>query len=294
MLHMLAGGSGGCPAAEDTLVLNIGLPPSADAGPDLATCLDGPVAINGASMLNYKSILWSHNGSGNLTGANLPNPVYTPAPGETGLVTLTLVISGTGTCDADTSADQMEIQFLQPVSVDAGPEQSIPRGTSTTLSGSVEGGSGSYSFHWEPNDFLENSNLKDPVTLPLTQSMTFFLVVNDSETSCSGKDSIRIHIKEVNTEECLVFHNVITPNGDGANDTWIIDCIENFPLNQVSVFNRWGDVIREFENYNNTSMAWNGTNSRDESVPDGTYYYVLAIRNGGSYQGWILVRGTSE
>jgi gliding motility-associated-like protein len=85
---------------------------------------------------------------------------------------------------------------------------------------------------------------------------------------------------------------VITPNGDGANDTWVIDCIENFPLNQVSVFNRWGDIIGEFENYNNTSMVWNGTNTKGEQVADGTYYYVVAIRNGGSYQGWILVRGS--
>jgi gliding motility-associated-like protein len=92
-------------------------------------------------------------------------------------------------------------------------------------------------------------------------------------------------------EECIIIHNAITPNGDGVNDTWIIDCIENFPDNQVQILDRWGNKVNEFSNYDNHSKVWKGTNFRDETLPDGTYYYLLNIQNGGKYAGWVLVRG---
>jgi gliding motility-associated-like protein len=84
---------------------------------------------------------------------------------------------------------------------------------------------------------------------------------------------------------------VITPNGDGLNDKWIIDCIENFPDNKVTIFNRWGDSVNSFKNYDNVSHVWNGTTTDGKPLPDGTYYYVLTIKNGGKYSGWILLRG---
>jgi gliding motility-associated-like protein len=88
-----------------------------------------------------------------------------------------------------------------------------------------------------------------------------------------------------------VIYNVITPNGDGINDTWIIDCIENFPDNEVQLFNIWGDLINTFSRYDNTRQVWRGTNLRDMHVPDGTYYYILAIKDMKPRVGWVLVRG---
>ena len=44
----------------------------------------------------------------------------------------------------------------------------------------------------------------------------------------------------------VVIYNGITPNGDGRNDGWIIDGIEEYPDNEVLIFNRWADQLREF------------------------------------------------
>jgi gliding motility-associated-like protein len=100
--------------------------------------------------------------------------------------------------------------------------------------------------------------------------------------------------KHENEEDCIVIHNVITPNGDGANDTWIIDCIEDFPDNNVEIFNRWGDKVNAFENYDNVSRVWKGTDSKGALLPDGTYFYVLKIKNLKPKAGWVLIRAGNK
>jgi gliding motility-associated-like protein len=61
--------------------------------------------------------------------------------------------------------------------------------------------------------------------------------------------------------------NGISPNGDGKNDVLIIPGIMQVQPNRLSVFNRWGSLVFEKENYQND---WNGAN-----LPDGTYYYIV-------------------
>ena len=44
--------------------------------------------------------------------------------------------------------------------------------------------------------------------------------------------------------------NAFSPDGDGTNDTWIVPLNEQYEQNSVVIFNRWGEIIRQFENYN--------------------------------------------
>jgi len=89
------------------------------------------------------------------------------------------------------------------------------------------------------------------------------------ENSAGCIDSI---CKSLTVEENIevIIPNVITPNGDGENDTFIIQGIENFSL---SIFNRWGQEIYFEKNYLNN---WEGRNKSGEKVSDGTYYYVIS------------------
>lgn len=73
--------------------------------------------------------------------------------------------------------------------------------------------------------------------------------------------------------------NTITPNGDGANDELIFDVLlynpaEEFPDNELIIFNRWGNIIFEAKPYNNN---WAGLGQNDQPVPEGTYYYILRL-----------------
>lgn len=79
-------------------------------------------------------------------------------------------------------------------------------------------------------------------------------------------------------------NNILTPNGDGKNDTWIIKDIENYPDNEVMVFDRAGRVVFQTKNYQNT---WTG-NLSGTTLSEDTYYYVLTIRKDGKA---IIIKG---
>ena len=117
-----------------------------------------------------------------------------------------------------------------------------------------------------------------------------YVISNEDNTPKSDVATIHIHIGEGLQ---LIIHNVITPNGDGLNDKWIIEGIEEYPENEVVVFNRWGDKIKSFQRYDNRNEVWDGTDEHNARVSDGTYFFILNIRNAGEYSGWILVRGNS-
>ncbi len=69
--------------------------------------------------------------------------------------------------------------------------------------------------------------------------------------------------------------NIITPNGDGINDTFVIPCLldlNNFPNSQLLIFNEWGDeVFRSSQPYNND---WGGTFD-GQDLPVGVYFYII-------------------
>ena len=69
---------------------------------------------------------------------------------------------------------------------------------------------------------------------------------------------------------------VITPNGDGNNDTWTITYINDYPENEVFIFDRWGQRVYYKEGYDN-SDGWDVTYIGLD-MPVSTYYYVLKIK----------------
>ncbi len=75
--------------------------------------------------------------------------------------------------------------------------------------------------------------------------------------------------------ELQVFYNAFSPNGDGINDTWLLtDGLENYPDNNVMIFDRWGKEIFNQTGYTatNNNKVFTGSN-----LDDGTYFYVLKI-----------------
>jgi len=75
--------------------------------------------------------------------------------------------------------------------------------------------------------------------------------------------------------------NGITPGDDGLNDIFLIGNIENYPNNNVKIFNRWGVKVFDKDGYNNNDVAFRGisegrlTIAQNQELPSGTYYYVM-------------------
>ncbi len=76
----------------------------------------------------------------------------------------------------------------------------------------------------------------------------------------------------------------VTPNNDSYNEFFEIKGIENCDFTiAIKIFNRWGALIFESDNYQND---WNGTASRlavgnSRTVPTGTYYYIVELKDSG-------------
>jgi gliding motility-associated-like protein/uncharacterized repeat protein (TIGR01451 family) len=92
---------------------------------------------------------------------------------------------------------------------------------------------------------------------------------------------------------CLLIFNEFSPNGDGINDTLIINCIDSFPNNTLEVYNRWGNMVYKKRGYSND---WTGisngraTVNKSEELPVGTYYYILDFGDGTEPKvGWLYI-----
>jgi len=82
----------------------------------------------------------------------------------------------------------------------------------------------------------------------------------------------------------------ISPNDDGLNDWLYIPNIIFFPNNTVTIFNAFGEIIFQEDNYDNVNVRWYGRNRRGQLVPDGVYYYVVENDGVQTMGGWILMR----
>lgn len=98
---------------------------------------------------------------------------------------------------------------------------------------------------------------------------------------------------EVGTEPlCLVIFNEFSPNGDGNNEFFIIDCIQNYPNNKLEVFNRYGVLVYSKKGYANDwdgTANVSGTVNRDDKLPTGTYYFILDTGDGIKKNGWLSI-----
>ena len=118
------------------------------------------------------------------------------------------------------------------------------------------------------------------------------LVSSDPVDTNAANNEAQITINPI----CLLVYNEFTPNNDGSNDVFRIDCIENYPNNKLEVYNRYGDLVYETRGYQND---WDGTANKgaiftNKPLPVGTYYYVLKVDGRGevedvNIQGWLYI-----
>lgn len=89
----------------------------------------------------------------------------------------------------------------------------------------------------------------------------------------------------------LNVYDLVTPNNDGANDFWFIDGLEHpdYEQNNVRVFNRWGQLVWEAERYDNGNVRFEGRDTNDEPLPEGTYFYEIELPIGEVFTGSITL-----
>ncbi|MCC6939260.1 MAG: gliding motility-associated C-terminal domain-containing protein [Flavobacteriales bacterium] len=231
----------------------------ADAGADQNECGGVAITLDGSNSTGAVNYVWTDD-QGNMVGntATVDLGVL-----QNGTYTYTLTISD-GPC---TASDQVVLSILQLPIANAGPDHTIFLGDEVTLGGSPTGPQGS-SYVWTPDSLVSNATVAAPTSAPAIT--TWFTVTVTSSNGCVSLDSVLVTvIPEV------VIPTGFTPNGDGWNDTWVIDFIDLFPECEVEIYNRWGEMLFRSVGY---QRPWEGKYNGG-FVPVGTYYYVIKLND---------------
>lgn len=204
---------------------------------------------------------WISSIDGGLTWATISNTTSSQTYSSLTQTTTYAAIVQNGPCPADTSSNAI-ITVLAPFPVSAGNDTTLFPGASVILQGNGTGVP-----VWTPSTGLNSSNIFKPIATP-SLTTNYILTVTDSN-GCINSDVVIITIILPTFNGIIT--TLFTPNGDGINDIWYIQNIENYPDNEVIVFNIHGQQVYNQKNYMND---WKGTYNGKELL-DGTYYYVL-------------------
>ena len=132
-------------------------------------------------------------------------------------------------------------------------------------------GTGLVTYSWSPSTGLSSTNIANPIASP-TQTTVYAVTVSNT-MGLSTTVYVTVNVVE---DYNITPNNVLTPNGDGVNDKWVIGNLSSYPNNQVQIFDRAGRLLYVQSNYQN---EWDGTIN---GVPlnEDTYYFVINFGSG--------------
>lgn len=148
---------------------------------------------------------------------------------------------------------------------------------------SLAGGTGTYTLTSGVGTANGNSIEGLPVGV-------YTVIVEDGNGCQSMFENLEISGDDCNNDpggpEPCGARSIITPNGDGDNDEFVIACRGNTPINNLTIYDRWGNLVMESTDYSND---WLGTDMSGNELPEGGYMWVLTTGNAGSRD---IFRGT--
>lgn len=146
----------------------------------------------------------------------------------------------------------------------------VPVGSRVSLDTRVEDGTGVYTYHWTPEEYIlsVDSLTGNMSTIALFKPNEFVLAVTDTVSGCARDLRIQINM---NTDRDIP--NSFTPNGDGINDIFMRE------VDKLTIYSRWGDLIFQTTG----GEGWDGT-YKGKTVRPGEYLYVVETSIDGQVQ----------
>jgi gliding motility-associated-like protein len=138
---------------------------------------------------------------------------------------------------------------------------------------------GANTYSWSPSSGLNCDTCSNPLAFPSVN--TTYIVTGLDTNGCFN--AAEVIVNALGPCGDIVIPNVFSPNGDNINDLFVIKNLEAFKNVSLIIFNRWGRLIYQSDDYQNT---WDGGNATD-----GTYFYVLFIPTASvkDYKGTITI-----
>jgi len=201
-------------------------------------------------------------------GANAGTLTYKLKAGAAGSATVMVVVQDNGGT-ANTGTDSFGRTFtvtanalpVATISSDLGT--SISRGETIKLTAT-----GGVSYVWSSASGVISGQNTAVLTVRPDKETTYTVTATNA-SGCSSSQSITIMVKEEFAK--IEGTNIMSPNGDGKNDYWVIKNIDLYPTATVKIFDRAGRVIYQKTGYDN---SWD---ARLDGNPlaEGTYFYVI-------------------
>jgi gliding motility-associated-like protein len=279
----------GCESIVDytLLVLVNKFPDNVNADNDGPKCQGETLTLAATSIFNAE-YTWTGPLNFDVTTTEPYVTIDNVQPEMSGTYTVLIQLGSCASMQVSTDV----VIYANPIA-DAGDDLQIEEGMVFQLDGT--GSINAVDFFWEvshPSVPVNGSVFDDPTRPnpiigqngPLEASddpYTFTLTVYN-ENGCTDMDIVLVYVYETQN---LIIPNVITPNGDGINDFWVITYLDNLSNYTLSVYARGGTLIFRTDSYNND---WDGTMDGDD-LPEGTYWYTIHHDGGDVFKGFIEI-----
>ncbi len=218
------------------------------------------------------AISYSWSGPNGFSGTGTPVTLFTLDEVDEGYY----VVEGT---DANSckNTDSVFVNVITDLAATSSADTAVCPGAKLVLYGS---GGVSYVWSGPLNFYSEEQNPLVSNDMSFEHEGWYVLTIVDTN-GCLGYDSTYVEVK--NSSNCLEIPNLITPNDDFQNDSWVVNGLDKFVKAEVSIFNRWGNLIYYSSPYNNdwSGEVNRGTNidGKDGKVPPGTYFYIINLND---------------
>ena len=187
--------------------------------------------------------------------ANMQNVTYLWNTGET---TESIVVSTEGiyTVRVTNSANCSSVKTINLTQI-AIPKIKEIKSTSYDIEVTLENEVGNFEYA------LDGANYQDSGIFENKEGGLYTIYVRE-KSGCGLTTLAYIH---------FVIPNFFTPNGDGTNDRFIIGGIEFFPNYEVTIFDRYGKLLKSTVN---SAVGWDGT-FNNKNLPADDYWYVIKV-----------------
>jgi gliding motility-associated-like protein len=172
--------------------------------------------------------------------------------------------------------------YSPPTTADAGTDQLVHTPFTYLHAVAPTIGSGSWSVLSGAGSF-ENPNDPQTRVFNLGSGENVLRWTTSNGVCVQTTDDVRIE------SDPLIIPTGYSPNDDGVNDQFEIVGLLEYNHVSLEVFNRWGNKVFTSANYRND---WNGISDNQQILPDDVYYYVLALEDGTTFNGYVAIKRT--
>lgn len=201
--------------------------------------------------------------------------------GDSAIVIVTIKDDG-GTLGFGIDSIEVPVKFYfvpLTVTIEADKAMPVPRYALVTLTANTNF-PGATTYQWAAAEGIEGATNMIILQVRPTRPVTYTVTATYAG-GCQATASYTVTPQG----DGLIVTNVLTPNGDGRNDKWIIWGIEKIDNNSVKVFDRAGRLVFTQKNYSND---WDGR-YKGKPLDEGMYYYLVEGSNQKAVTGTLNI-----